>query len=80
MCLKNAQGEAHWDTKLWWDLKTHAIHNSQLEQGGQSLSRATTPAQASMSRFDDVPPPAPDGDWHSDHGSAEPTSRKRRGR
>jgi replicative DNA helicase len=69
LCLKNAQGESGWETKLWWDLKSNTLHETQLDRAAAAMAnparaaatqRAKDSAQASLARFDDVPPP----DWH----------------
>lgn len=64
ICLKNHQGEAHFDIDLWWDVKSHAIYNTQIEQGAaQNGARVAAGEQRSLgdeyiARFGDA------DDWH----------------
>jgi replicative DNA helicase len=73
LCLKNAQGESGFDIKLWVDLKSHMIHETQLDQGANAARRGVDfskhtkkprkSEQEALARFDEAPPPDPD--WHN---------------
>lgn len=64
LVLKNNQGEAMGDISLWWDLKTHSIHNTEIDAGSVRVARSTRHEQQAIGgdefaqRFDDA------GDWH----------------
>jgi replicative DNA helicase len=65
LCLKNHQGEAGFDIKLWWDVKSHSVHNTQLDQGAQRLARGVDFSKRTKQngapeydgRFDEAPLP-----------------------
>lgn len=65
LVLKNNQGEAMGDISLWWDLKTHSIHNTEMDvAASRNAARSTRHEQQAIGgdefakRFDAA------DDWH----------------
>lgn len=60
LVLKNHNGEDQLDIKLYWDVKTHAIYNSEVEWGGARNVRRVAHEQQAMvgdnfaNRFDEA--------------------------
>ena len=65
LCLKNNQGEAMFDIKLFMDVKSHRVYDSEIEYGAERLRKSDgRPAQQTLGdddfhrRLDEA------GDWH----------------
>lgn len=64
LCLKNSQGAAMFDIKLFLDVNSHRVYESQIEHGGARMTDSKQHEQRSLGndevsrRFDDA------ADWH----------------